>query len=505
MFWAAFDAPNTERSIEKSVQLFFKELLTALIDVLDVAKELRVPNQSLINTLNFMQFFMNVKIDANVQKQLKRWQDSKAKYSRICPQGDEVMRLLTKRLVDGDAALDTLIVQCTTLHSMEDFVRLTDIMSYPTVTDDDNRGTGEMAFNYAHVCAWVGHSSERQRALFDSLLLKMRTLPQQMKMSPKLSELALLASLHMLRQLLAAAPFADAAYAQSLVPALEQFLLWPQPCGAAAHAVLTALRREALAPGHTLQSRAESERAMLAVRVPCSSSSSSSSDDASASGGASTERRYPLFYFMDAGSPEAAHWSVHLQLPRIDALVGALSDAAFASTPADGDDLSDAQRAAMKEHPWAALYDARPRALSCAQLRQQCAQMLLADGVTVGSDPAAMRAALRRLTPRALAAAHARLAAATHASLEAASATTEEAKAVRAVEFAAVAEAIAAPAADDVVAGAIDPSEEQPVSAEELDARDEALAHAGMLHVGFPIQVWCGQMPGQPMAPTIAG
>jgi hypothetical protein len=188
-----------------------------------------VPTQSLINTLNFMQFFMDIKVDANIQKLLKRYQDNKAKYSRVCPQGDEVMRTLSKRLVDGDSALDSLIVQCTTLHSMDDFVRLTDVMSFPTMTDEDNRVTGEMAFNYAHLRKWIGHASDRQRQLFDSLLLKMRTLPQQMKMSPKLSETALLASLHILKQNLSAVPISDSNFAQSLIPALEQFLLWPKP------------------------------------------------------------------------------------------------------------------------------------------------------------------------------------------------------------------------------------------------------------------------------------
>lgn len=41
MFWSAFAPPNTEKAVEKSIQAFFKETLTALLDVLDVTKELR--------------------------------------------------------------------------------------------------------------------------------------------------------------------------------------------------------------------------------------------------------------------------------------------------------------------------------------------------------------------------------------------------------------------------------------------------------------------------------
>lgn len=61
-----------------------------------------------------------------------------------------------------------------------------------------------MAFNYTYVREWVGRDPERARALFDSLLLKMRTLPQQLKISPKLSETALLASLHLIQQIVSA-------------------------------------------------------------------------------------------------------------------------------------------------------------------------------------------------------------------------------------------------------------------------------------------------------------
>ena len=62
----------------------------------------------------------------------------------------QVIRTLTKRLVDGDTAIDSLVVQCTTLHSMDEFVRLTDTLSFPTVTDDDNRNS-----TCAHVCVCV--------------------------------------------------------------------------------------------------------------------------------------------------------------------------------------------------------------------------------------------------------------------------------------------------------------------------------------------------------------
>jgi hypothetical protein len=97
------------------------------------------------------------------------------------------------------------------------------------------------------------------------------------------------------------------------------------------------------------------------------------------------ERAVPLFYFMDAGSPEAAHWAGLLQLEGLPVLIqeaeSRLQPAQFACTADDGDHLSEEQRSGMAAHPYASLYANRPLALTAVQMRLQIAQLLSADGI----------------------------------------------------------------------------------------------------------------------------
>ena len=62
-------------------------------------------------------------------------------------------------------------------------------------------------------------------------------------------------------------PLTDSGFVQTaLIPLLEPFLLWPQPCAQVARQVLEMLRAELLAPGSAVRARARAETRLLAVR-----------------------------------------------------------------------------------------------------------------------------------------------------------------------------------------------------------------------------------------------
>jgi hypothetical protein len=60
---------------------------------------------------------------------------------------------------------------------------------------------------------------------------KMLTLPQQMKMNPKVAETTLLALLHMFRNVMSQSPVTDAVFMKRSVTTIQQFYLWPCPYG----------------------------------------------------------------------------------------------------------------------------------------------------------------------------------------------------------------------------------------------------------------------------------
>lgn len=47
---------------------------------------------AIVTTLNFMNLFVGVKPDASVSKLINKWldKDNRPKYSKACPEGDEV-------------------------------------------------------------------------------------------------------------------------------------------------------------------------------------------------------------------------------------------------------------------------------------------------------------------------------------------------------------------------------------------------------------------------------
>ena len=45
----------------------------------------------------------------------------------------QVIRTISKRLIDNKPSIDTLIIQCATLHSLDEFKELSDVIKVPTM------------------------------------------------------------------------------------------------------------------------------------------------------------------------------------------------------------------------------------------------------------------------------------------------------------------------------------------------------------------------------------
>lgn len=340
VFWDGFSSTSVSpASAERASNLLLTSLLTLLMQVLDEKKEIRFPIQSLINTINFCQFYLPIKADSTIENLLKKkWQEKKQVYARMCPSGDEVIRTLTKRLLDKDEAIDTLVVQSSTLHSLDEFNRLSDLLAYPIISEEDVRFSGELSFVYPFLHSWAGTSKTRIRTLIETSLLKMRTLPQQLKMSPKLSETGLLASQHIVRQFLGLAPIADAPFLTSSLQALEQFYVWPSPYGDAAFDLMTSLKNELQVPAWNVLNRVSREEShRCAIRSP------------------SGPRSHPIYYIMDASCPISSGWSTLLQFITI-ANLAAFGSGSEESPHCASPDFVASLPSAMSSNPNAALY-----------------------------------------------------------------------------------------------------------------------------------------------------
>ena len=299
VFWESFHVENPlygpEPSNEKAANIYVNKLLELIMSILDETKQIRFPLQSIINSLALAQFCLPMKIDAVLEKTIRKWTANKVKYSIISPSADELMRVMAKRFLDKDDAIETLVVQCTTLKTLEEFNALNDDMVYTTQVEDDNKNAGEKSFVYGYLKNLVSLDKSKQFPLIEAILMKMRTLTQQLKISQKMSESVLMASFHIIRQLLAVDPLTDAAFICNSFAILEPFYLWPRPLGTQAHLMLDAWRHELVAPGHNMRVKLLEESRMLMFEYK-------------------QTKAYPIFYLFDASDHVSAGWSFQMGL-----------------------------------------------------------------------------------------------------------------------------------------------------------------------------------------------
>ncbi len=88
---------------------------------------------------------------------------------------------------------------------------------------------------------------------------KIVTLPQQMKMNPKVAETTYCALFHLMKNFLSLHAIVDSNFLRAALNTLQPFLLWPQPFGGMARAMISRMQEESLVSGSMLRAKMEAE------------------------------------------------------------------------------------------------------------------------------------------------------------------------------------------------------------------------------------------------------
>jgi len=215
-------------------------------------------------------------------------------------QAKEIYRQLNLRFDPRgeEALLAPLILACVSMYgSIREFERMMDVMGYSTIDDSVDLKGGESAFYYEYLkrLARDGHAiSNAQKAaaspasaanplsqllpILQNIVTKLVTLPQQMKMSPKLAETSFCALMHMLRNYLTLhatgaegatppppaggamlAPLAGTTFLRTALNTLQPFFMWPQPFGGITRELIDMMKAELVVPGTCVRARLTQE------------------------------------------------------------------------------------------------------------------------------------------------------------------------------------------------------------------------------------------------------
>lgn len=324
----------------------------------------------MIQTINFLNLRLEIQgSDPRIKKFLENWtkQEQAKALSNNFPSTKDVVRMLSLR-ADGADLLGPLIIGSSTMHGVNEFQKLNDIINYPTVCDDpslpphlnDIKG-GENSFFYFHllkVCE-EDKSLSKLFQIIQNTTNKMLTLPQQMKVNPKVAETTFCALLHMIRNFLAIAaiPSADnngpagaatnnmigamggmnlsgmgstSLNLKSIITTIQQFYLWPNPFGSLTRDFLQEVNYEIQAPGYFLRKRLAiecnsvgyvNEESINASSVPTGPASPSSSSSPATSTPTPTTNSTNdvgpvLFYVLDTSDLNAMSYSQILELKK---------------------------------------------------------------------------------------------------------------------------------------------------------------------------------------------
>lgn len=221
---------------------------------------------SVVNTATFI--LLNYEIDVN-EKRLKTvldvWKkrEKEVEFVRRYPPAKDVIRTLTLKIEKEDM-MSFLLVQCSTLHTTDEFQKLTDVVNVPTLPVEEAR-FGDGAGLYSTLKRSVDNAT-KFKTMLSSMVTKILSLPQQMKMNPKVAESTLLALMHMLKNFITLTPITDKQWLTKTTAVLQQFYLWPCPFSNVAREVLLLLQKEALAPGHAMRQRLLNESRKTFIR-----------------------------------------------------------------------------------------------------------------------------------------------------------------------------------------------------------------------------------------------
>lgn len=258
MFW------EQVQDDQKQATLFLADVLEKLMQMLEKAPpQFGVGLESVVNTISFITLNLDFDAkDARLQKALQAWKkkEKEPDYCRKYPPAKEVVRTLSMKTEKEDIT-GSLLISCSTMHSVDEYQKLADVAQFPTLDPSDTR-PGDSTFIYPYLKRITTEEkigAAKLAAVLQNTVLKMVSLPQQMKMNPKVAETTLLSLLHMLRNFMSLAPVTDRAFLLKSIQTVQQFYLWPCPYGNVARDTLVLLQRELLGPGSAMRARLLSE------------------------------------------------------------------------------------------------------------------------------------------------------------------------------------------------------------------------------------------------------
>lgn len=214
----------------------------------NVPKESTLPLESLLTTVSFVVHnldFGTEDPDGKINEFLTFWQKSECTKEvwRKHHGMREVIRMLLLKREKADMT-GPLVIASSTLHSGE-------------ATEEDNK-SNEGAFTFSAIKK-LTEDPKHRLAVVQSIVDKMLTVGQQMKINPKMSQTTILALSFMLRSLLQLGPISDSTLLRRGLAFLQPFYLWPQPICGVAKDTLSMLQNELISPGHNLRARLTAE------------------------------------------------------------------------------------------------------------------------------------------------------------------------------------------------------------------------------------------------------
>ena len=226
---------------------------------------------SFLTTLNYLILCMPLQHN---QPPLKAWLAgwTKQEGTRDChhyPGVKEMTRLLALRL-EGADMVGPVLIGASTLYNANEFLWLQQAMSdytmLTTLDDDVWRQSTDTVFYYQHLHA-LARDGRHTGALLQSIINKMLTLQQQMKLNPTVATTTLLSLLHLLHTLLCLSPPHRGLDLQPLLSSLTLYYVWPEPIGGMVRDVWYALCGECSSSGEMMRGRLMEEVTTVALKL----------------------------------------------------------------------------------------------------------------------------------------------------------------------------------------------------------------------------------------------
>ena len=300
MFWEQVDGPTeatwllgeVATHINKQMELTAKSVSNDVTGGVGAVSGTSM--DALLTTFNFILLTQELLTAAPKMKEiLTNWakieaiQNSSknlASQHPLFPQAKEIYRMLNMR-VENHELIGPLILNTISMYSsIKEFERMMDIINYSTIDDYVDLKGGESSFYYEYLKrlardgvaipnttsvgktalpAGAPTTTPTPQAVLQSILQntvsKIVTLPQQMKMNPKVAETTFCALFHLLKNLMSLHAIPDTNFLRMTLSTLQPFYLWPHPYGIQTRDLLIQLQEESLIPGSFLRQRLEQE------------------------------------------------------------------------------------------------------------------------------------------------------------------------------------------------------------------------------------------------------